>query len=343
MILLPAENSTNSPSAFHRPRLGFVGVGWIGRKRLEAIAHSGLADIVAVFDCDADKAVAAQKFAPTARLSRSYEELLEMDLDGLVIATPNAFHAAQTLAALERGLAVFCQKPLAPGAEETRRIVETAQACNRLLGVDLSYRFLTGIQKIRELLRGQSCGKIFAAQLAFHNAYGPDKPWFYDFKLAGGGCLLDLGIHLVDLALWCLDFPQIITVNSRLFARGQLLTAPLCQLEDFASAQLALDNGASLEISCSWNLHAGCDALISGSFYGTQGGAEFRNVNGSFTEFAASHFQGTKCESLALPPDDWQGRAAVQWVRQLAQNPCFDSAAQSLVRVAETLDQIYGR
>jgi len=63
--------------------------------------------------------------------------------------------------------------------------------------------------------------RFYLADLIFHNAYGPDKPWFYDRTLSGGGCVIDLGIHLVDLALWNLDFPKVMNVTSRLFAPGQ--------------------------------------------------------------------------------------------------------------------------
>jgi predicted dehydrogenase len=63
-------------------------------------------------------------------------------------------------------------------------------------------------------MRSGELGRVFAVDLVFHNAYGPDKPWFYDPELAGGGCVMDLGVHLVDLALWSLDFPGVTAVTS---------------------------------------------------------------------------------------------------------------------------------
>src|SRR5205085_415527 len=128
--------------------------------------------------------------------------LCELDLDGLVIATPSASHAVQARAALERGIAVFCQKPLARTAAETASVVEAARAANRLLGVDLSYRHTEAMRHIGALARSGELGDIYAIDLVFHNAYGPDKAWFRDVKLSGGGCVIDLGTHLVDLALW---------------------------------------------------------------------------------------------------------------------------------------------
>jgi predicted dehydrogenase len=252
-------------------------------------------------------------------------------------------HAEQAVAALERGVAVFCQKPLARTAREARRVVEAARAANRLLGVDLSYRFTSGMQRIRELVQRGELGTVYAADLVFHNAYGPDKPWFYDPRLAGGGCLIDLGIHLVDLALWTLDFPRVEGATGRLFARGAPLCAPAEMVEDYAEARLDLATGSTVRLACSWNLPAGRDAVIEATFYGTRGGAALRNVNGSFFDFTAERFRGTARETLSTPPDDWGGRAAVEWVRRLAAGGEYDPAVERIVDVATTLDAIYGR
>jgi predicted dehydrogenase len=240
-------------------------------------------------------------------------------------------------------MAVFCQKPLARTEAEARMVVEAAKRNNRLLGVDFCYRSLSGVEKIRQLLQSQKTGKIFAVDLVFHNAYGPDKLWFYDRKLSGGGCVIDLGVHLIDLALWCLDSPKVAKVCSQLFAKGGPLSKPARQLEDFAVVRIGLETGTNIQICCSWNLSAGSDAVIAGSFYGTKGGAEFRNVNGSFTEFTASRFEGTRREPLVTAADALSGRMAVEWTRQLVQNPCYDPAVESALSVASIVDQIYDR
>lgn len=324
-----------------RPRLGFLGVGWIGRSRLEAIARSGLAEIVAIADPEPSCAAKAAAAAPGAAVLAGGEDLVGVGMDGLVIATPSALHTEQATAALERGMAVFCQKPLGRNAAETRAVIATARQRNLLLGVDLSYRHMSGARCVHELCRAGELGGIYAADLVFHNAYGPDKPWFYEPQRSGGGCVIDLGIHLVDLALWNLGFPRVIQVTSRLFAQGRPLSHDRNAVEDYAEARLDLENGATLRLACSWKLSAGCDAVISGSFYGTRGGAAFHNVNGSFFEFRAERFQGTRCEVLASGPEEWGGRAAVEWARQLGQEKQFDPAVEHLAEVAAALDAIY--
>jgi predicted dehydrogenase len=222
-------------------------------------------------------------------------------------------------------------------------VVDAARAADRLLAVDLSYRFTEGMRHIREVVRSGELGRVYAVDLVFHNAYGPDKPWFYDPALAGGGCVMDLGVHLVDLALWVLDFPEVAGVSAKLFADGEPLGGRPDRVEDYAVATLELGTGAAVQLACSWRLQAGCDALISAAFYGTGGGAALRNVNGSFYDFTAERYRGTARETLSLPPDAWGGRAAADWAARLAAGERFDPAAERLVDVARVLDRIYGR
>jgi predicted dehydrogenase len=177
----------------------------------------------------------------------------------------------------------------------------------------------------------------------FHNAYGPDKSWARDPALAGGGCAIDLGIHLVDLALWTLGFPQVEQVTSRLYAGGQPITMGSNAVEDYAVAQLELATGTVVRIACSWNSSTGRDAIIEAHFHGSRAGAAMTNVNGSFYVFAAARFYGTQRTPLADPPDAWGGRAIVDWARKLAAGARHDKQIETIVQVATVLDRIYGR
>ena len=120
---------------------------------------------------------------------------------------------------------------------------------------------------------------------------------------------MDLGVHLVDLALWLLEDATVTDVSSHLFSGGRPLADPGLA-EDYAVATLTLDTGAVVRLACSWRLPAGQDAVISASLYGDRGGAELRNVGGSFYDFTAERFEGVARRLLAAPPDAWGGRAA---------------------------------
>jgi len=322
-----------------RPRIGFLGVGWIGRHRMEAMIADGVAEAVVVADADEGCAVNAAQLAPGAVVCRTLDQLLEQDLDGVVIATPSALHAEQSIRALERGVAVFCQKPLGRHAAETRAVVETARRRNCLLGVDLSYRRTAAAEAVQREIRKGSLGTVYAVDLVFHNAYGPDKAWFYDPALSGGGCLMDLGVHLADLALWLLD-EEVVSAEGRLFEQGRPVTDSR-RAEDYAVASIGLASGATVRLACSWRAHAGRNAVIEAAFYGSRGGACINNRNGSFYDLEAHLHQGTSSRLLAEPPDDWGGRTAVDWAARLARSPVYDPAVESVVGVAGLLDRIY--
>ena len=328
-----------------RPRLGFLGVGWIGQNRMEAIARSGLAEVTMICDAAAEIAARAHAAFPAAGSAACFDDVLAADLDGVVIATPSALHAEQAIAALERGMAVFCQKPLGRTTAEVAAVVAAARRAGKLLAVDLSYRFTAAMQSVRDIVRSGELGEIYAGNVVFHNAYGPDKKWFYDPALSGGGCVMDLGVHLVDAALWTLGFPAVARegVSSRLYAAGKPLPPRPDVVEDYATARIVLATGASVELACSWRLPVGQDCVIAAEFFGTKGGAAFRNVGGSFYDFIAERFDGTRRAVLAAPPDAWPGRAGVEWARRLAAGEGFDPEVEQLVAVAGVLDAIYGR
>jgi len=342
----PAALPAIATNATRRPRVGFLGVGWIGHNRMEAIARSGFAEVVMFCDAAADAAERTRLTFPGAQRVAGFEDILAADLDGIVIATPSALHAEQCIAALERGMAVFCQKPLGRTAAEVAAVVAAARRADKLLSVDLSYRFTAAMQAVRELVRSGDLGEIYAATAVFHNAYGPDKKWFYDPALSGGGCVMDLGVHLVDAALWTLDFPGVAGVTRRLYAAGKALSARPEVVEDYATARIDLASGASVELACSWKLPVGQDCVIAAEFFGTMGGAAFRNLGGSFYDFIAERFDGTQRTVLTAPPDAWPGRAGVEWARRLAQGAGaggFDPEVEQVTAVARVLDAIYGR
>ena len=322
-------------------RLGFLGTGWIGLNRMDAILTTGKAEAVALCDPNLSMAKEALSRAPSAKLCTSLAEMLKEELDGIVIATPSALHAEQCIDALEAGVAVFCQKPLGRNAREVEDVLRSAEAADRLLGVDLSYRQTAAMRAIRDKVRSGELGKVFAADLVFHNAYGPQSGWFWDPRLSGGGCLIDLGTHLVDLALWLLDFPAVEQASGRLFRSGRLPTSG--EVEDYAIGSIDLADGTNIRISCSWNASAGADADIRATFHGTEGGAEMRNQGGSFYDFTAQTLRGRERELLVAPPDDWGGRAAVEWVNRLSAGEGFAGSTSGLIATARTIDRLYHR
>lgn len=325
------------------PRLGFIGTGWIGAMRLEAVSASGRAVVAALCDTSADRLEKAGVAHPEAERFASSEGLLEaaerLRLDGVVIATPNALHVEQAVAAFGRGLAVFCQKPLAPDADSVREVIEAARGADRLLGVDYSYRHTDGATMLRAMIDSGELGHVFSIESIFHNAYGPDKAWCHDLSLAGGGALMDLGVHQIDLPLWLLGSPDVVAIDGCAYRDGEPLAH--VEIDDFALARLDLEGGARVNVAVSWDAHVGADCRIRLTCYGTRGGAELRNREGSFFDFELIRFRGRDHEVITSESRDWLGRGILAWVDRLATQPGYDPEIEHSIRVAEVIDAVY--
>lgn len=321
-------------------RLGFAGLGWIGTMRLQAV--STVAEVAALCEPASQRLEEVAQKHPGAAAFSDFDEMLSagLGLDGVVIATPNSLHAPQTLAALDRGLAVFCQKPLALNAREAWEMVEAARRAGRLLGVDYSYRYTEGARELRRAVEAGELGRVFSVDTVFHNAYGPDKAWCFDPRLSGGGALMDLGVHLIDLALWLLGDPEVREVHGGAWKGGQPLGEG--EVDDFASARIELEGGGTVSLAVSWNAHAGQDCVIRLSAFGTSGGAELRNVDGSFYDFELARLSGRSGEVAVRESRDWLGRAILDWAGRLGQGSGFDPGIERSVRVSEVVDAVYG-
>lgn len=334
----------DTPSRSMKPlRIGFVGTGWIGQNRLKAVIDHPCLEPIAIVEPDLRCANNALAITHNKAKLCSFDELVQMRPEGIVLATPNDMHAKHAVSALEHGIPVFCQKPLGRDFLETHHVIDAARRANRLLRVDLSYRYLEGIRQIWSLLRTGELGFVYDIDLKFHNGYGPTGAWFYDRNRSGGGCLIDLGIHLVDLTLWMLNYPEILDVKSDLFTHGESYRPGTNGIEDHAVASLSLSGGRVAHLACSWKANAGRGAVIEMNVFGTKGGACLRNVEGSFFDFIAERFQGTERTAMSAPPDDWCGRALSDWIARLQLSHAFDADVEQMERVALALDRIYNR
>lgn len=334
-----AQSSISSPPLARPLRLGFIGLGWIGRRRLDAIAAREDVSVAVLSDTDPAKLECAAASHPNAETRLGYEALLDSDLDGVVIATPNADHAEQAVAFLSRGIAVFCQKPLAVDAAETAGVLQAAAGADRLLAVDYSYRHVQGMPELRRRIGKGDLGEIVAMDLVFHNAYGPNKTWCFERGRSGGGCLLDLGTHLIDLALWLQGGPRMSVASSHLYSRGS--RAAKRDIEDLAFVELRQDSGAISRIACSWNAQIGCDAQISAQIHATRGGASWRNLNGSFVDFQLDLLRGNAREQLGVSLDDWGPGALTAWIERLCTDSRFDPSAWDILSGARLIDEAY--
>jgi predicted dehydrogenase len=154
---------------------------------------------------------------------------------------------------------------------------------------------------------------------------------------------MDLGVHMVDLARWALGFPDVVSATGHPFSHGRPIARDSDTVEDYATATMMLATGTVVRLTCSWHLHAGRDAVIEADFYGTEGGASLKNINGSYLDFAAWHYTKTASRQLAEPEANWPGGATLEWAEKLATGTRFDPAAYNFTKVSAVLDRIYAR
>jgi predicted dehydrogenase len=334
------QRPSERPSTWKRPlKIGFSGVGERGRQVLEWALASGLSHVVALSEVEQSVAELASVYTGVS-VSDNFDKLLARGLDGVVIGGSNEQSAERVMMALASGIPVFCDHPLGRNAAETEALVTAARRADRLLAVDFPYRLTEGMLQIRDLIRSGEMGDILAIEAAFHKAHGPVDESGYSREKVGGGCLLDLGCQLVDLALWSLDFPEVLSAHGsvRDGERGCLGD----RVEDYASGFLRLQGDATLQLACSWGSHVGGDAELRLQFFARRGAAKFYNVGAALTEFKAERVHANQsCEPLAMPQDTWRCRGFEDWLHSLNRSSRFDPEICHVMKVAGTVDRLY--
>jgi predicted dehydrogenase len=254
--------------------LGFAGLGWLGESLLKDLPNFPSVRLAGVQDVRAELArdIAARYGSPWQ--GTDFEALLAAPgVDAVAICTPNALHIPQALATLHARKHVLVQKPLALCAADAQTAIDLAARTRRLLFVDYTYRFLDTLQAL------QTHQRVRRLTARFHNIYGPgqDKTWFFDPRLSGGGALVDLGVHLLDLALWLLK-PTSVRLERAALSFGARLA-----VEDGARLELRLDD-VPFDLEVSWNSPRPLTE-ISLSLETDRARLRWENVDGSFFHF----------------------------------------------------------
>jgi predicted dehydrogenase len=265
-------------------KVGVIGLG-IGRHHARDYNDSPDAQLAAL--CDLDTGLLAQYKAlyPQVETYTSYEEMFERaGLDAVSVALPNVLHASVTIAALEAGLHVLCEKPMALTVTEAKKMLEARDRTGKKLMIRFNFRFTPPSQFLKRYVDEGHLGQIYYAKTRWLRARGIPKlgGWFGQRRLSGGGPLIDLGVHRLDLALWFMGYPKAVAVSAACY---DLLGARLAEeqqaaydVEDMAVAMVRLENGTTLNLEVSWA--GGTDKredMVTG-IYGTDGAAIQRNV-----------------------------------------------------------------
>ncbi|RBQ18911.1 hypothetical protein DP939_17080 [Spongiactinospora rosea] len=229
-----------------RPRLAIAGTGYIADHHARAIAAAGGELVAAVNHREPSLAALAERYGFTRRYLALDRLLADGEVDALVVATPNALHAGQAIEALAAGLPVLLEKPMAMTTAEARAIAAAQHGPAR---VTLAHclRFDEQIGWLRRLVRDGALGRpVHTTAYAVHAGFGPDG-WFTDPALAGGGALMDLGVHAIDATRYVLGDPEPVSVTAHCGAHYRDLP-----VEDTAILTIVWEGGVTSGVEAGW-------------------------------------------------------------------------------------------
>ncbi|MDH2444041.1 Gfo/Idh/MocA family oxidoreductase [Amnibacterium sp. CER49] len=269
-------------------RVGVVGLGFAGTTALDAFSSLPGVEVVALAGQEQPRLDELAESRGVPNRYHDWEDLVARDdLDVVSIGVPNHLHHPIALAALGSGKHVFCEKPLAPTGALAQEMVDAARTANRVLEIAFNHRRRADVQYIRRYLDEHDIGRIYHARSSWRRRAGIPGlgSWFTNRQMAGGGPMVDLGPHMLDIALHLMDEPRVTSVSAVAYEElgragrggrsGSTTTGGTrtFEVEDFASALLRLDTGGSIHLETSWASYSADEEDIAVELLGATGGA----------------------------------------------------------------------
>jgi predicted dehydrogenase len=267
-------------------RVGVVGLGWAGRTHAESFQAIPDAEVVAIAGKEADLAASVASRLGIPNTYPDWTDMLDAGgLDVVSVAAPNALHMPIAVAAMKAGLHVLCEKPLAVNVEQAEQMVACAEETDRVLETVFNHRNRGDMALLRRIVGEGGLGDIYYAKAAWMRRRNYEiRGWFANKEAAGGGPLIDLGVHMLDMLLTLLGEPEVTRVSGSTYAslapkwlQAQGRDPATWQVEDLATGTLHTADGATLLLEASWAVHGPyADDDMSIHLHGTEGGASVR-------------------------------------------------------------------
>lgn len=330
-------------------RVGVIGLG-MGRAHIEGYQRHPSAEVVAIADTDqARLEKTGDKYKVQGRYLDAMEMIKKEKLDVVSVATPNKFHKPYTVAAFQAGAHVVCEKPMAMNAKEAQEMLNASKKAKKRLMINFSYRFTEQSWALKKHVETGVLGDIYFGRTVWHRRRGLPGfgGWFGQKALAGGGPLIDLGVHRLDLALWLMNYPKPVWVmggsydpiGSRL-AKEQ---KKAFDVEDLAVGMIRFANGAVLEVEASWAANIKENELMETRLMGTKGGLVQRNRNETYDFEAELYLEKEGCQyDMKLHPPVPSVRGAMEhFVDCLVSGKPHTATGEEGLVVMKLLDAIY--
>ncbi len=237
--------------------LGIIGTGWPGQQHARVMKTIPQARLFACADSDeARRADFLATYRPTQSF-RDYDELLkESKLDAVMICLPNFLHFPASLAALEAGKHVFCEKPPTMNAAEMKVLQEVATKRGLIYFFGRQFRFTPAMRAAKKVIADGRLGRIYHAKATWVRSRGIPQGiggWFTEKKRSGGGALIDIGVHALDSVWYLMGAPRPVSVSAQVYRNfAQLVRDPIFDVEDAAYAFIRFENGAVVHLETCW-------------------------------------------------------------------------------------------
>lgn len=332
-------------------RVGIIGSGGIAQA-CHMPAYQALAgvELHAVADINPQAARAAAEKFSVPHVFTDYRDLVAMpEIDVVSVCTPNAFHKGPTIAALKAGKHVLVEKPIAVNAAEGRAMLRAAKRAGKLLMVGLNNRFAATTQALKRAIDGGALGEIYFAEAVATRRRGiPGWGGFTEKDKSGGGALVDIGVHILDLSLYLMGYPKPASVSGVVAAKfGPRTDLPRVEggwawdpknfsVDDFGVGFVRFENGASLVLKASWAGNIG-DPAFNCTLWGTEGGCRSDPI-GIFTQAHGSLIDITPVELPRVKSHWVEVERFIEAVRKGRPSPI--PAEEALV-TQQILDAIY--
>ena len=273
-------------------RVAVIGLG-IGRKHIEGYRTHPGCEVAALCDLDEAKLSAmADEFRVPATYRDAATMFAEANLDIVSVCTPNSLHRPLAEQAFAAGCHVLCEKPIATSAADGEAMLAAAEAAGKRLMINFSFRFTAQAAALKARVDAGDLGEIYYGRTVWTRRRGVPGwgGWFGQKKLAGGGPLIDLGVHRLDLALWLMGYPEPVWVMGQTWnaLTGEQAgdAAVKFDVEDFAAGTIRFADGQVLSLEASWAGNQLPNERMETRLFGTKGGLVQENVGGGY-EFRA--------------------------------------------------------
>ena len=337
-------------------RIGVIGTGSISREHLSAYAKNPNVEIYAL--CDINEETLKRRAAEygVTRLYTDCNEMLKLkEIDAVSVCTWNSAHAPCTIAALNAGKHVLCEKPMALNAQQAREMQEAAERNGKLLMIGFVRRFGNDCDILKNFIDADRFGEIYYAKATYLRRNGNPGGWFGDKSRSGGGPLIDLGVHVIDLTRYLLGNPKPVSVYGATFqklfdrkniksAKGYVATrksdTDVCDVEDLATALIRYDNGAVVSVEASFSLNLK-NNIGSIDLFGTKAGAKVDPELEMFSEMDGYMTNVQLTAPTALSFDGLFAREIDHFVECVRTGQPCRNPAEDGVTLMEILDAIY--